>query len=234
MALKNTIEALLFAAGKGMSLNDIYNAFQFQNTMDEVKQALGELKNEYSDDRGIIIIEYDGKYQFQSNPEYGELLADTLMETKEKALSMSLMETLAIVAYNQPLTKLNIEQIRGKNPDYAISVLLTHNLIKRVGVKDVVGRPNLYGTTDEFLRKFRLKRLTDLPDYDELLNAIRNNIDKYYVKTEGLYKTQTLEEERLAENDAKNAESVDRDEELVFEDEDNDDMEFDDDAETIE
>lgn len=208
MSLTNTIESLIFAAGKGMSLQEIYDVFQFQYTYEEVEASVSELKRQYSGDRGIILIEYDNKVEFQSNPAYGALIADVLMETKERALSASLLETLSIIAYNQPITRSAIEDARGKSPDYAVSALLHHNLIKVVGRKDVPGKPLIYGTTDEFLRRFKLKSLSELPNYDELLNSIRNNFDKYYKSSDSLYQNMTLEEEFLEASAAKDADEI--------------------------
>lgn len=218
--LLNTIEALIFAAGRGMTREEIFAALQFQYTIDEVSGAIDQLKEKYSGDSGIILIEYNNKFEFQSNPLYGEFLADTLMETRERAISSALLETLAIIAYNQPITKAKIEEIRGKNPDYAVYALLEHNLITVVGRKDnAVGRPQLFGTTDEFLRRFQLKELADLPSYEELLNAIANNYDRFYKNTEGLFRGKTLEDELLEERANKEAAAANQNEEIIIDEE---------------
>lgn len=190
--LKNTIEALLFAAGDGISEKDIISHFIGEYNEKQLKKAISELKTEYSGNRGIVIIEYNGKLQMQSNVAYGETLADILTPIKEKQLSKTLLEVLAIIAYKQPITRGEIELIRnGVSPDYACAMLQKFDLIEEVGRKvESVGRPIQYGTTEEFLRKFGLNSLEDLPDYDELLDKIRTNFDKYYKnQDENLFRT---------------------------------------------
>ena len=88
-------------------------------------------------------------------------------------MSTAALETVAIVAYKQPVTRLEIEQIRGVNCDYAVQVLLKHNLIEVVGRKDVVGKPLLFGTTDMFLKRFQIESIEQLPDYEQLLASIK-------------------------------------------------------------
>ncbi len=197
--LKNIIEALLFSAGKGLTFEEIMSVFQESYADADVRQAMEELLNEYSGNKGIILIQYNNKFEFQSNPKYGETIADVLTPIKEKELSKTLLESLAIVAYKQPITRLEIEEIRGISSEYAVSMLMKYNLITIVGRRDTLGKPLLYGTTDEFLRRFELKNLNDLPDYDELLEMIRNNFDKYYKSTDSLYRGATSEEEQQAE-----------------------------------
>ncbi len=187
--LKNTLEALLFAAGKGISYKEIKDHFGDEYTERELKTALSELKAEYSGEKGIIIIEFNDKLQFQTNPRYGDRLAAILQPIKEKELSKTLLQTLSIIAYRQPITRLEIEEVRdGVSCDYAISVLLRLNLIEVIGRRETSpGRPALFGTTEEFLKKFGLKSLSDLPDYDKLLNEVKNS-DKYYKNTLSLYR----------------------------------------------
>lgn len=216
--LMNIIEALLFSAGKGMTFEEIMSVFQEEYTDEEARKCIASLQQEYSGDKGIILIEYNGKYEFQSNPNYGEKIADVLTPIKEKELSKTLLESLAIIAYKQPITRLDIEDIRGVSSDYAISMLLKFNLITILGRKDTLGKPLLYGTTDEFLRKFKLKSLTDLPDYDELLETIRNNFDRYFKASENLYRD-TMSEDEYSESEAiadvdKGYSEFDEDEEL--------------------
>lgn len=192
--LKNMLESLLFASGKGIAYKDIKNYFGEEFTEKEIKTAISTLKKEYSGEKGIILIEFNEKYQFQSNPAYGERLASILQPIKEKELSKTLLQTLSIIAYRQPITRLEIEEVRdGVSCDYAISVLLRLNLIEVTGRRNSSpGRPALFGTTDEFLKKFALKSLSDLPDYDKVLNEVRNS-DKYYKNTLSLYRTEDSE-----------------------------------------
>ena len=226
--LTNIIEALIFASGNGMTADEIHKGLQDRCTKKEVEKAVQELKKQYSGDKGIILIEYNKTLQFQSNPNYGEILADMLMETRERELSKTLLQVLAIVAYKQPVTRAEIEDLRGVNSDYVVGMLLKLDLIEAVGRKETVGRPVLYGTTNEFLRKFGLQDLTELPDYDELMHQIRTNFDKYYKKTEGLYREHTINDTQVtAEDYAKEvaaAEVVEDDAEDEFFEEDIDEM----------
>lgn len=111
--------------------------------------------------------------QFSSNPAYADAVAKVLNPIKEKELSSATLETVAIIAYKQPVTRLELEEIRGVNCDYVIQVLLKHNLIEVVGRKDAVGKPLLFGTTDEFLKRFQISSIQDLPDYEQLLDSIK-------------------------------------------------------------
>ena len=169
--LASIIEGVMFVAGVGVEVRDI--AEKLEVTKDEVLEALEFLQNKYDEENsGINIIRYKEKVQFCTNPNIADEIAMVLNPIKERALSKTALETVAIVAYKQPITKLEIENIRGVSSDYAIQLLLTHNLIEVVGRKDVVGKPLLFGTTDEFLKRFELNSLDDLPKYEELMEQI--------------------------------------------------------------
>ena len=165
--LDEIIEALLFVSGDGISVSEIVNLLELQNS--EVKQSITRLKKKYGGKCGIHLLNYNGKVQFGSNPAYSDVISCVLNPIKEKELSTAALETVAIVAYKQPVTRLEIEQIRGVNCDYAVQVLLKHNLIEVVGRKDVVGKPLLFGTTDAFLKRFQIESVEQLPDYEQLL-----------------------------------------------------------------
>ena len=169
--LASIIEGVMFVAGVGVEVRDI--AEKLEVSKDEVLEALEFLQNKYDEENsGINIIRYKEKVQFCTNPNIADEIAMVLNPIKERALSKTALETVAIVAYKQPITKLEIENIRGVSSDYAIQLLLTHNLIEVVGRKDVVGKPLLFGTTDEFLKRFELNSLDDLPKYEELMEQI--------------------------------------------------------------
>ena len=168
--LSNIVEGILFVAGNGVALKDIADKLEVK--VDDIKNAIEVLKEKYGDDNGINIILYKDKAQLTSNPKYSEEISTVLNPIKEKALTKAALETVAIIAYQQPITKLEIEQVRGVSSDYAIQLLLTHNLIEVVGRKDAVGKPLLFGTTDEFLKRFEIESLESLPNYDELLEQI--------------------------------------------------------------
>lgn len=169
--LDEIVMSILFVAGQGVEIEDI--ASKLNVSVDRVKSAIDSLKQKYVSPSGINVISYKSKVQLSSNPEYSDFIADVLNPIKEKALTKAALETMAIIAYKQPITRLEIESVRGVSSDYAIQVLLGHNLIEVVGRKDVVGKPLLFGTTDEFLKRFDLTSLDDLPNYETLLERIQ-------------------------------------------------------------
>ena len=174
--LTNTSEAVLFASGKGVAIADI--AEKLEVTEGEVKKALGELREKYSGDSGIVLLEFNKKAQLGSNPKYKEGVSAVLNPIREKELTRTILETAAIVAYKQPITRTEIELLRGVNSDYAVNALLELKLIYPCGRKDAVGKPILFATTDEFLKRFKLNSLEDLPDYDTLMAAITRTEDR--------------------------------------------------------
>jgi len=174
--LENTLEAILFASGNPLAITDLADALGMQKS--EIKKAIDSLSKKYCKTCGIRLIEFNKKVQLATNPEYAESVATMLNPIREKELSTSTLETVAIIAYQQPVTRLEIEQVRGVNCDYAIQVLLKHSLIEAVGRKEVIGKPILFGTTEGFLKRFQIKSLQDLPNYDELLESIKVLSDK--------------------------------------------------------
>jgi segregation and condensation protein B len=189
----NIIEALIFASGHGMHRDDLYKGLKEQFNKKEIDSALETLRKQYSGDRGMHLILANNIYQFQSNPAYGDLLADLLLETRERQLSKTLLQVLAIIAYKQPVTRTDIEDLRGVGSDYVIAMLLKLNLIEAVGRKETIGKPILYGTTTEFLKKFGLETLEDLPDYEDLMLKIKNNFEKYYAKEDTLFRDRNID-----------------------------------------
>ena len=141
-------------------------------TKEGLDDIVNALKEKYSVDSGIKLIEFNGKLQFTTNPEVGDFVCDMLTPLREKSLTKSLLEVLATIAYKQPITKLEIDELRGVGSEYAIAGLTKANLIEVVGRRDTVGRPLLYGTTDEFLKKFELKSIDELPDLSEVMEKI--------------------------------------------------------------
>ena len=191
--LTDIIEAIIFASGKGITKRALVNGLRDYNAKD-IEKSLAELERRYSgEERGVRLIRFNDSYQFETNPAYGGTLSDILMETKERELSKTLLQVLAIIAYKQPVTRLEIEDLRGVGSDYVLGMLLKLGLIDVVGRKETLGRPLLYGTTDEFLKKFGLRSLEELPDYDELMHMIRENFDKYY-KSASLYREREIDD----------------------------------------
>jgi len=135
----------------------------------EIKRIMGELISDYRDrDGGIHIVEIANGYQMVTNPRYAPWIKKFMGAQPSNKLSMPALETLAIIAYRQPIIKAEIEQIRGVNSDGVIKTLLERRLIRIMGRKEAPGRPLLYGTTREFLQYFGLKDLTELPTLKDL------------------------------------------------------------------
>ncbi|MBP5357483.1 MAG: SMC-Scp complex subunit ScpB [Clostridia bacterium] len=190
------LESLLFLSGDPLSISAIADSLEFQKS--EVRASIKRLKEKYSGDCGIHLIEYNGKIQFSTNPKYEKEVTKILSPIREKELSNAIMETVSIIAYRQPVTKLEVESIRGVNCDYAMQALLKYNLIEIVGKKDSIGHPNLYGTTDEFLKRFRIEKIEDLPDYNELIEKIQQ-IATRDSQVEGLYNEFEIPDEQPPE-----------------------------------
>ncbi len=174
--LTNIIEAVLFASGNGVPVADI--AEKLGVTSGQVKKALGALREKYGEEGGLQLLEFNGKAQIASNPAYKEQVAAVLNPIREKELTKTILECAAIIAYKQPITRTEIELIRGVNSDYAVNALLDLKLITPCGRKDAVGRPVLFATTDEFLKRFQLESLDDLPDYDTLMEKLVRKADE--------------------------------------------------------
>lgn len=160
--LKYAIEGILFASGESVKAAKL--AVVLDVDIDDVKKAVEELKKEYNEQkRGFSIIEILEGYQICSRPEYYTYIQEILGEQRNQPLSNAAMETLAIIAYKQPVTKGQIENIRGVNSDGCVNRLYERSLIDEAGRLDVPGRPILYKTTETFLRCFGLKSPKDLP-----------------------------------------------------------------------
>lgn len=169
--LTQILEAILFASGSSRKKADIM-ALLPDVKKAQFEKSIEELKAKYSGESGVLLLDFNGKLQFSTNTNYGDIVAEVLTPLKEKELSKTLLEVLAIIAYKQPITRIEIEKIKATSADYAIGLLLKVNLIEVVGRKDAVGRPVLYGTTDEFLKKFQLSEISELPDYQAVLERL--------------------------------------------------------------
>jgi segregation and condensation protein B len=154
------IEALLFVADSPASLASL--ALAAGLTEGQAEQAVEILKERLEEKGSFQVVQIAGGYQLCTKPEFAEIIANFLKPQRQK-LSRSLMEVLAIVAYKQPLTSAEIEQVRGVQCDYGIHGLLERRLIQEVGRKKAPGRPVLYGTSRQFLHQFNLNDLSDLP-----------------------------------------------------------------------
>ena len=165
--LMGALESVLFIAGEPLPKAELTRVFQM-NAL-ELNVLLGELESELaSAKRGIRLFTTDDTVQLVSAPEYNDLLVRLLAPPQEKNLSDSMMETLSVIAYRQPVTRADIEAVRGVRCEYAVSQLLKQGFIRELGRKDAVGRPMLFGTTDAFLRRFGLHSLEELPPMPEI------------------------------------------------------------------
>jgi segregation and condensation protein B len=165
--LDSILESLLLAAGAPIPVRRICDALRSGPKAKEVRAALKRLQERYSGDCGIHLIEVSGGYQFRTAPANGDYVRHLLRE-KPARLGRATLETLSIVAYKQPVTRADIEAIRGVDADSALNTLLARKLIKIEGRKEAVGRPLLYATTPEFLEIFGLKDLKELPTLKEI------------------------------------------------------------------
>ena len=164
--LKANLEALLFVNGDPISLKRLAEILEVDQ--ENVKLLIAQLiQDMQSDERGLTIIEVAGGYQICTKPHLAAFL-DKLVQIKENKLSVPALETLSIIAFKQPITKQEIEAIRGVRVDKVLANLLERNLIKELGRKEAIGRPIIYGTTDTFLKCFGLNSLEDLPELPEL------------------------------------------------------------------
>lgn len=193
--LKEIVLSVLFVAGEGVEKNFIAEKLNVSES--EIDKVIEQLKKEYNNEKGIHVITFKNKVQLASNPAYAEYISTVLNPIREKSLTRAALETLAIIAYKQPITKLEIEDIRRVNCDYAVQVLSDQNMIEVVGRKDAVGKPLLFGTTENFLKRFNLNDLAELPDYDSLLERIRVIEEDELPKSDSLYNEFSLPEEEV-------------------------------------
>ena len=191
--ISKIIECVLFVAGEGVPIEEFKTRFEMNDR--EFNKCLDILKEKYNKDSGINVITYKNKVQLCSNPEIVENISEILNPIRERSLTKAAMETVAIVAYKQPVTRIDIENIRGVNCDYAIQLLQANNLIEVVGRKDTVGKPVLFGTTENFLKRFELSSIDELPNYNELLDRIR----VIHSDGESLYREFKIPDEEPAE-----------------------------------
>ncbi|MEE0265509.1 MAG: SMC-Scp complex subunit ScpB [Acutalibacteraceae bacterium] len=160
--IKCAIEAILFANGAPVQLDTISKALEIKQT--QAKEAITELMAEYNNDNhGIAIIRLEDSYQFCNKKAYGEYIRRVMDLKRNSPLSQAALEVLAVIAYNQPVTKAFVEQVRGVDCSGVIGSLTTKGLVEEKGRLELPGRPLLYGTTENFLRCFQIESLDDLP-----------------------------------------------------------------------
>lgn len=170
---ESIIEAMLFASGNAVKIDDMAEVLNVDNK--SIREMVTSINKRFDEEnRPITIREIDMGFQMCTKPKYHNYIKKLQDKKPKKALSQSAMETLAIIAYKQPITRVEIEKIRGVNSDYAVSTLSEFGLIEDIGRADLPGRPLLYSTTEEFLRKFGYSSLKDLPELK------LDNIDEYH------------------------------------------------------
>lgn len=195
--LKSIIEGLLFLAGEeGLSLKQL--AEVLDQRPDMIKDALDELKASMTTEgRGLQILEIAGHYQLATLPEHAPYFEKLAYSPTRASLSQAALETLSIIAYRQPITRVDIEEIRGVKAERALHTLINKDLIEEVGRAEAIGRPILYGTTKAFLDYFGLASLKDLPDPDQF--AVADSLEE---DTQNLF--DRIHNEQLTFDDVEN------------------------------
>jgi segregation and condensation protein B len=162
--LEQVLECMLFVSPQPLSVKHVAESLHLEEI--EVERAVEALRSGYAE-RGLQILRIAGGYQMCTRPEYAEYVS-ALLKPERTRLSRAALETVAIIAYRQPITQPEIDAIRGVNSDTVLNTLLERNLIGQVGRRETVGRPILYATTDEFLNHFGLNDLAELPELAEI------------------------------------------------------------------
>ncbi len=169
--LSNVLQSILFLSGK--PVEEAFIREKLQISAKEMKDAVQELSQQFGGESGINLLRFNGKLQFATNPDYVKDVEAVLNPIKEKELTNAMLETLAIVAYKQPVTRLEVEEIRAVDCTYSIQNLTRLGLIEAVGRKGTIGKPLLFATTDEFLKRFSIGNVSELPDYETLLEKLK-------------------------------------------------------------
>ena len=164
------IEAVLFVAGEPVAIGEIAQALGL--TEMELMPVVEEMEHAYQNgQRGVVLRRYGDHLQLATAPEYAPYVERLLQPVQRQTLSQTALETLAVIAYKQPVTKAEVEQVRGVKCDYSVQSLLHKELIREVGRKEALGRPILYGTTDRFLAHFGISDIRELPPMPQSLAA---------------------------------------------------------------
>lgn len=174
---EGAIEAILFAMGQSVPVEELAKSVSL--TMEETRAVLCHMKERYrAENRGITLVRFEDAWQLCSKREYYDCLIQAAVRSKKPVLTNVMLETLSIIAYKQPVTRAEIEKIRGVKSDHAVSKLIEWNLIEEKGRMEVPGRPILFGTTEEFLRRFGIPGTESLPEID------REKVDLFGLEAE--------------------------------------------------
>ncbi|WP_101772781.1 SMC-Scp complex subunit ScpB [Peptostreptococcus faecalis] len=163
--IKNIIESIMFSYGEPITIKELNLAINEELAPKEIEIMLEALIKEYKEnDRGIQIIKLDDKFQMCSNEKYADYIKKIIEPSKKRVISQATLETLVIIAYKQPITKNDIEDLRGVKCDKVLKTLLDNGLIYEAGRLNKTGKPIIYKTTDEFLKILEIESLKDLPN----------------------------------------------------------------------
>lgn len=162
----SALESILFVAGDAMEIGELAAVFEVERgELETIADSM--ILRRQQEGAGLLLKRVGEKLQFCSNPQNAAYIEKVLAPVKKTRLSQSMIETLAIIAYRQPITRFEIEQIRGVKSNYSVAMLIEKGLIERLGRKKALGNPMLYGTNDEFLRHFGLESIEALPPLSE-------------------------------------------------------------------
>jgi len=184
--IQGKVEGILFAMGESVSIKDIASALEIEEK--ELLDVIEDMKADYADpSRGIQLVTLEDSIQLRTKDDYYDDLIKIATAPKKNVLTDSVLETLSIIAYKQPVTRADVEKIRGVNSDFGINKLLEYGLIKELGRLDAPGKPLLFGTSEQFLRAFNVDSIEDLPQLSsDMINDFRSQAESElnYVKEE--------------------------------------------------
>ena len=207
LQLQQYIEAVIFASEEAVTLQTIRQVTGIDMDSAEFQSIIEKLNAEYAETgRTFHIHRIAGGYRFLSRPEFSDILKKLLAPNIRRRLSQSILEVLAVIAYNQPVTRSDIQQIRGASPDYAIDRLMLRGFIEVRGRSDSPGKPLQYGTTKEFLDLFHLSSLKDLPKLREIKEILQEHEEQEYLTSQesnNTHQQQHNHEETIPENEKK-------------------------------
>ncbi|CEI83790.1 Segregation and condensation protein B [Oceanobacillus oncorhynchi] len=180
--LKGVAEGLLFAGGdEGITVSELSNVLDV--SLDEVRQIVDELQTDYKEqNRGLMILNANGMLSLTTKPDHSEYFKKWVIQPKPSRMSQAALETLAIIAYQQPITRTEIDEIRGVRSERPLQTLVSRMLVEECGRKETVGRPTLFRTTKEFLTFFGLSTLEELPELETSLDseADASDVDLFF------------------------------------------------------
>ena len=164
--LESVIESVVFVAGEPVLISDL--CVKFDVKQKQIEKAVEKLQEKYNENSGVQLLCFNNKLQFASNSDNVDYVTAILNPIRQRNLTKATLETIGIIAYKQPITRSEIEEIRGVGCDIMIRKLIAKALVKEVGRSETVGRPALYAVTDEFMDAFNLKSINELPDLPSL------------------------------------------------------------------